>query len=133
MSDTSAFAYDSAAEALALGELRWTEDDIRVVLVSEQYQPRQSADRSLSDIGSARVNEPVRLLGRQLDRTAGRVGFKAQGIRFPRYTGEFRYAVFFNARTEQLVAYSDLGPQKVTNILPVVNFPDGEVCEFVIE
>jgi len=133
MSDTAGFAYDVAAIDLAMGDLRWTDGDFRVVLVSEKYQPRQYADRSRDDLNGGEVTDPVRLPGRQIDaERPGRVCLTASGVRWPKFTGEFRYAVVFNAETGRLVAYSDLGPQKVTNTVPVLDYPDGDVAEFII-
>lgn len=133
MSDTAGFAYDVAAVDLASGRLRWAEGDFRVLLVSEKYQPRQSADRTLDDLNDGAVTDGVRLPQRGIDsERAGRVCLTAQGVRWPRFTGEFRYAVVYNADTGRLVAYSDLGPQKVTNTVPVLDYPDGDVCEFII-
>lgn len=129
-----AYAYDVAAELLARGELRWAEDDIVVTLVSSQYQPRQSDDRMLSDLGDAVIGSPVRLLGREVDHDSpGRVCLRGAGLRFPAMTGDFRYAVVYQSRSENLIAYSDLGPQNVTNVTPVVQYPNGEVCEFVMD
>lgn len=134
MSDTAGFAYDVAAVDLATGSLRWADGDFRAILVSEKYQPRQSSDRSLADLNGGAVTEGVRLLGRTVDaERAGRVCLTASGIRWPKFTGEFRYAVIYNADTERLVAYSDLGPQKVTNTVPVLDYPNGDVCEFIID
>lgn len=133
MSDTSGYAYDVAAVDLASGNLRWVEGDFRVALFSENYNPRQSQDRSLDDLDGNRVTDGVRLSGRKIDsERAGRVCLTAAGVRWPKMTGEFRYAVVYNAETRRLVAYSDLGPQKVTNTVPVLNYPDGDVCEFLI-
>lgn len=133
MSDTAGFAYDVAAVDLASGQLRWTEGDFRVLLASEKYQPRQSADRSLGDLNGAAVTSGVRITGRAIDsERAGRVCLTASGVRWPKLTGEFRYAVVYNADTERLVAYSDLGPQKVTNTVPVLDWLEGDVCEFLI-
>lgn len=129
-----AYAYDIAGVMLAVGELRWSEDDIVVGLVSDEYRPRQAEDRTLSDLGSALVSSPVRLPGRSVDHDSpGRVCLRAQGVRFPQMTGSFRYAVIWQSRSENLVAYSDLGPQSVTNVTPVVGYPDGEVCEFIMD
>lgn len=133
MSDTSGFAYDVAAVDLVSGQLSWADGDFRVLLVSEKYQPRQSADRSLDDLNGGAVTEGVRLPQRGIDsERAGRVYLTARGVRWPRFTGEFRYAVVYNADSGRLVAYSDLGPQKVTNAIPVLDYPDGDVCEFII-
>lgn len=134
MSDTAAYAYDHAVARFALGEMRWTDGDMRVVLVNASYRPRQSEDRTLSDLRGALVTDPVRLIGRNVDDSSpGRVCLRASGVRFPAFSGEFQYAVIFDARGENLVAYSDLGPQRVTNGVAVVDYPEGEVCEFVIE
>lgn len=127
------FAYDVAAVDLASGELRWAEGDFRVVLVSGEYTPRQSADRSVADLGKARVTEAVRLPGRAIDsERAGRVCLQAGGVRFNRFSGEFQHAVVYNAETERLVAYSNLGPQQVTNTVVVLDYPDKDVCEFLL-
>ena len=129
-----AYAYDIAAVLLATGELRWSDDDIVVGLVSEQYQPRQSEDRTVGDLGPAVVSTPQRLPSRTVELDSpGRVCLRAQGVRFPRMSGEFRYAVIWQSRSENLIAYTDLGPQSVTNVTPVVGYPDGEVCEFIMD
>lgn len=134
MSDTAGFAYQAAAVDLALARLDWKNGDMRVVLVSEKYQPRQSQDRSIEDLRGAEVTDPVKVMGRRVDEErAGRVCLQASGVRWPSFSGEFRYAVVFNADTGRLVAYSDLGPQKVTNTVPVLDYPDGDVCEFIID
>lgn len=133
MSDTAGFAYDVAAVDLATGNLRWTEHDIRAVLVSENYKPRQSQDRSLADLEDNRVSDSVRVGSRAIDsERAGRVCLQGVAERFPRMSGEFRYAVVYNADTERLVAYADLGPQKVTNTTPIVEWLEKDVCELLI-
>lgn len=133
MSDTAAYAYDSALARFALGEINWEDDDFQVVLVNKSYQPRQMEDKTLRDLGDARVTEPARLLGRAVDDSVGgRVTLRGSAVRWPAITAEFHYAVIFHTRSEQLIAYSDLGPQRVTNGVAIVDFPDGEVCEFVI-
>lgn len=133
MSDTAGYAFDVAAVDLATGNLRWTEGDFRVALVSEKWTPNQSKNRSTADLGDAQVTQGVRIASRGIDsERAGRVCLTAGGVRWPRYTGEFRYAVVYNADTERLVAYADLGPQKVTNTVPVLDWLEGEVCEFLI-
>lgn len=134
MSDTAAFAYDVAAVDLASGALRWADDDIRVVLVSGRYVPGQSADRSRSDLQSFEVSEPMRMLGRKVDDSGpGRISLRASNLRWPRFSGEFRYAVVFNATSGNLVAYSDLGPQNMSNAAVALSYPEGAVCELVIE
>lgn len=133
MSDSSAFAYDAAVADFATGALIWQDDDLRVVLVNSSYRPRQADDKTRSDLGNAEVTEPVRLLGRTVDDSSpGRVCLRGTGVRWAPFTGEFRYAVIYNARSDRLIAYSDLGPQKVTNGVAIVDYPNGEVCEFVI-
>lgn len=132
MADTGAFAYDVAAVDLALGDLRWSDGEFGVVLVNSSYQPQQAKDTTLRDVGSARVSDPVPLKGRSVDDAeAGRVCLRASAVRFSG-TFDFHYAVIFNSRTDRLVAYSDLGPQRVTNGIAIVDFPNGEVCEFVV-
>lgn len=127
------FAYDVAAIDLARGDLRWSEGDFRVSLASSEYRPRQSADTSLADLGRSIVTDAVKLPSRAIDsERAGRICLRAGGVRFNKFTGEFRYAVVFNAESERLVAYSDLGPQSVTNTVIVLDYPDKDVCEFII-
>lgn len=132
MSDTAGFAFDAAAVDLARGELRWADGDFRVALVSEKWLPNQSQNRSTADLNEARVTQGVKIPNRGIDsERAGRICLTAGGVRWPSFTGEFRYAVIWNADTERLVAYADLGPQKVTNTVPVLNWLDGDVCEFI--
>ena len=134
MSDSSAYAYDAAVADFASGELRWAEDDLRVVLVRDSYRPRQGIDKVRADLRSGEVTQPVRLMGRKVDDSIpGRVCLRGTPVRFTPFSAEFRYAVIFNARTNRLVAYSDLGPQKVTNGIAIVDYPDGEVCEFLVD
>ena len=129
----SAFAYDSAAADLARGELSWPDDDVRVVLVNDSYRPRQSSDTTRDDLGAAEVVEPLRLIGRKIDDSeAGRLCLCAGAVRWQAFTGDFRYAVVFNNRSNRLIAYSDLGPQRSTNGIVVLDYPDGEVCELVL-
>lgn len=56
------FLYDKAREKFLNGEISWTSNDIKVMLVSNAYTPSQNSDESLANIPSgARIKSSSNL------------------------------------------------------------------------
>jgi hypothetical protein len=135
--------YDNAVALFARGELDWENDEIRMILATDRYQPSQTGDLTRDDLREHEVAatgtyQKGGMLLRQ--RTVSRgvpneVRLHGGMVTWYGFTGEFRYAVLVQARggEDRLIAYADLGNQQATNARVSVEYdPTEGVAAFTV-
>src|SRR5690242_11512567 len=137
--------YDSAVRLLTLGGLDWEGDTVKVLLADDRYEPDQVNDSSRADLLLAEVlpsgtyqSGGAVLSSRQVAMEPNEVLLQGGSVRWYDFTGEFRYAVVYQANNDNdraddlLIAYTDLGLQRATNATVTLDFDSDGVCAFSV-
>lgn len=133
--------YDSAVAAFAAGGLRWEGDDVRVMLVTGDYEPDQALHTTVDEVSRFEV-EPTgtyvrggtSVAGRMVARAefGGEIRLRASSVSWSDLTAEFQYAVLYARDSGQLVAYSDMGAQRVSGAAVTVSYGKDGVAAFML-
>jgi hypothetical protein len=135
----SAAIYDSFLTGFARGHVDWEGGNFKVMLVTDDYDPEQADDATIDDVrgyemrGDGYTRGGAGLKGRQVVGGFPReIRLDAGVIEWPQLTGQFRYAVVYDADSGALVSYADMGPQVVVNARLSLDYErEGGVCAFL--
>lgn len=134
------------SHAIGLGiDATWETDDIRAMLVTDEYKPNQVRHSRRRDVNFAEVVPSgtykaggAPLPGRKVERDGEHLVstlLKGGTVSWSGFTGSFRYAVVYRAGgtagQDALIGFSDLGAQTVVNARVTVEY--GSVLEFIVE
>ena len=143
----TAAMYVNGVLHFANGAVDWDTDTIKVGLYTASYTPDQDAHNFRDDLGANEVaNSGTYAAGgatigsRSIttDAASNEVRLLGGDVQWTGFTGAFRYAVVYKARggassADELIAYSDLGAQSVTNATVTLDY-DGTngICRFTV-
>lgn len=124
--------YDNAIGLFTRGQLDWENTEVRVMLLTDDYEPSQAKDQTLDGLRKYEVTTSGtyktggHLLGdRQVLRGhANEILLTGGQVEWTGFTGSFRYAVLRDDNGN-LLAYADLGPQSATNTTVGLEYRDG--------
>jgi hypothetical protein len=121
-------AYETLATALFAKKVDWTNDSIKVALLSSSYTPNQGTHANFSDVSAYEVTGTGYTAGGQaltsktstLDTTNKVLVLDAGDVTWASSTITARYAVVYDAQsgtasTESLIGYIDLVSDQASN------------------
>jgi len=143
----TAAMYVPGVQHFANGAIDWDTDTIKVMLVTGSYTPDQDAHDFRNDLGANEVaasgtyvagGATIGSRSLSIDAASNEVRLIGADVQWTGFTGAFRYAVVYKARggassADELIAYSDLGAQSVTNATVTLDYDQTNgVCKFTV-
>jgi hypothetical protein len=129
------------------GRVDWDTDVIKVLLLTGSYTPDQDLHDFRDDLGANEVaasgsyvagGATVGTRSIVTDGPTNEVRLIGADVQWTGFTGAYRYAVIYKSRggaasADELIAYSDLGAQSVTNATVTLDYDQTNgMCKFTV-
>lgn len=128
--------YGKGMQHFINGAVDWDTDTIKVMLMTASYTPDQDVHDFRDDLGANEVaasgsyvagGATIGSRSISYDAASNEVRLIGGDVAWTGFTGAFRYAVVYKSRggaasADELIGYSDLGAQSVTNSTVTIDY-----------